>query len=377
MWWLTRLRARAPQGDGGAAAIVAILLSSGVLFGMAALTVDVGQIYSERRQLQNGADAAVLAVAQDAAVDCDPLACSATDRAQEYASANAVDDESAVREVCGGGWAGVAACDGQEGPEITRCSDSIPGGAEGFIRVRTATGTAGGETLLPHSFSRALVGSAEGGTVLACAQAAWGPPASIATTIPLTFSLCEWNAWTFGGTVFAPPPPYTPAPNSYPDASLEHALKFHTPSDTVGGCRPSGSPGLLPGGFGWLDGDPCNVVVTDGWAPSDTGVSGSTCGDLLADAVDSVIFVPIFTEAAGTGSGGEYHIDGFSAFYLTGYSIPGVRPNRVDSVATGRRLCRGADKCIYGYFTEGIVSGGGTIGGGGTPRGASVVQLTG
>ncbi len=38
--------------------------SSGVLLGCAALTVDVGQLYSERRQLQNGADAAALALAK-------------------------------------------------------------------------------------------------------------------------------------------------------------------------------------------------------------------------------------------------------------------------------------------------------------------------
>ena len=37
-----------------------MLFAGGVLLGCAALTVDVGQLYSERRQLQNGADAAAL-----------------------------------------------------------------------------------------------------------------------------------------------------------------------------------------------------------------------------------------------------------------------------------------------------------------------------
>src|SRR5947208_3628329 len=48
---------------GAVAGLVAVLLSTGVLLGMAALSVDVGQLYAERRQVQNGADAAALAVA--------------------------------------------------------------------------------------------------------------------------------------------------------------------------------------------------------------------------------------------------------------------------------------------------------------------------
>ena len=39
-----------------------------VLVGMAALVVDVGAVVEEKRQLQNGADAAALAVAQSCAL---------------------------------------------------------------------------------------------------------------------------------------------------------------------------------------------------------------------------------------------------------------------------------------------------------------------
>ena len=38
-----------------------------VLIGVGALVIDSGALYAERRQLQNGADAAALAVAQDCA----------------------------------------------------------------------------------------------------------------------------------------------------------------------------------------------------------------------------------------------------------------------------------------------------------------------
>jgi len=56
---------RLRNDDGSIAIIVAIVMV--VLLGMATLVVDVGRLYVERRQLQNGADAAALAVAVDCA----------------------------------------------------------------------------------------------------------------------------------------------------------------------------------------------------------------------------------------------------------------------------------------------------------------------
>ena len=46
---------------------VAVLIGGGVLFGMGALVIDVGQLYQNRAELQNGADAAALAVAKSCA----------------------------------------------------------------------------------------------------------------------------------------------------------------------------------------------------------------------------------------------------------------------------------------------------------------------
>ena len=48
------------------AVIVAISLTA--LIGMAAFAIDVGALYGERRQLQSGADAGALAVAEDCAL---------------------------------------------------------------------------------------------------------------------------------------------------------------------------------------------------------------------------------------------------------------------------------------------------------------------
>jgi hypothetical protein len=184
--------------------------------------------------------------------------------------------------------------------------------------------------------------------------------------------MCDWNLATANGTSYAPPPPYTPAPAAYPAPSYERPLMLHNATDTAGGC------GAVPGGFGWLASDgSCQAAIVDDTATVDPGMSGSTCGDRIRAAVGSTIYVPVFTAASGSGSGGQYQVDGFAAFFVTGYSLAGVQPNRQDSIATGRRLCSGNDKCIYGYFTQGLAPTGGTLGGGDTPRGTNIVQLIG
>ena len=69
-----RLRRRLERG--ATAAIVAVMLAGGVLLGAAALAVDVGNMMFERRQLQNGADAAAFKLAE--ICDDDVTQCSDT-----------------------------------------------------------------------------------------------------------------------------------------------------------------------------------------------------------------------------------------------------------------------------------------------------------
>jgi hypothetical protein len=354
------------NGDdrGAAALLVAVLLSSGVLLGMAALSVDVGQLYAERRQVQNGADAAALAVAVGCAVST-----TCTSATGGIAGQNAADGATAVVSVCGAGRPALPACPGPSGPVLTQCP-APPAGAEGWVRVRTATASAGGGTLLPPTFARALAGNAgyAGTQVQACAQAAWGGEAS-GSALPLTLSACEWNDATANGTAFAPPPPYPPYPAG------EVALKLHSTSER-GGCPSTGGAyGDLPGGFGWLASSNCQTTTTvGGFASADPGVSASSCADQLASLVGTLLYLPVFDQASGTGSGGQYHIQGFAAFYLDGYALPGAHPTTVNPHG-GVTKCKGSDKCIYGWFTEGLVPTGGTIGG--PSMGAKVVALTG
>ena len=80
------------------------------LLGFAALAIDLSSLYQERRVLQNGADAAALAVAKDCA---DARGCNPTGngnaRQTRLPTCNADDGKSNVDEVCGTG-PGLTAC---------------------------------------------------------------------------------------------------------------------------------------------------------------------------------------------------------------------------------------------------------------------------
>ncbi|MFI7586091.1 pilus assembly protein TadG-related protein [Spongisporangium articulatum] len=358
-------------GDSGAvAALVAVLVSTGLLFGLGAVTVDLGQVYAERRQVQNGADAAALAVAADCATraTCDT---SSAGRAKSLADANAADGRTSVLGVCGSGRATLAPCTGTGDPALATCPAS-PSGVRGYARVRTGTLTAGGSTLLPAAFVRALTGRAGSGTaVRACAIAAWGVPAGLDDVLPLTISECEWLLATANGTTFV-----ADGLNATP--LQEVALKLHSTTDRTGCASVGGAFADLPGGFGWLAANSaCRAAVTNGGnVAADPGVSASGCaGDAVAGAVGTVIHLPIYEAAWGSGSGGTYRIAGFAAFHLSGYYLPGAHPNKVAS-PVGGNLCRGSDKCVYGWFTQALVPGGGALGNG-TDFGSRVVALTG
>jgi Putative Flp pilus-assembly TadE/G-like len=351
---------------GAVGVLVAILIGGGVLLGMGALVVDVGQLYSERAQLQNGADAGALAVAKTCARgSCTPGV------APAYANSNSADGSSAVDLVCGSGSLG--GCPASSG-RIYDCPGP-PQASVNYVDVHTSTLTPSGSTLLPPSFARTLLGmsSYNGSTVFACAQAAWGPP--VATSgLAVTLSACEWDQATDNGTLFAPPPPYPP--NPLPSPSLDQVLRLHTTS-TNGGCptEPAGADG--PGLFGWTD-DPngdCTTPIINGTFGGDTGTSISqACKQVIsADQQNkTLIFIPVYVSVVNPGTNASYTLKGFAAFVITGYHLPGFSASDWLNPAND---CKGSDKCINGYFTQGLIPDPGTIGG--PNLGAHIIQLTG
>ena len=165
---------------------VLVVLLMVPLLGCVALALDVASLYQERRTLQNGADAGALAMAKDCArKSCD------TAQAQTLANLNADDAKATVDEVCGTG-AGLPAC---------AVVPDVPPGAK-YVKVTTSTASVGSNPSQVNFVFAPVLDvvdpghSAEhrGQTVQASAVAAYGSPGG-ATTLPLTFSLCEYQKY--------------------------------------------------------------------------------------------------------------------------------------------------------------------------------------
>lgn len=367
-----RLTLRDAADRGAIGVLVGVLLGGGVLLGFGAIAIDVGQIYGERAQLQNGADAAALAVAKTCAYEeyCDTAA------ADAYANDNADDGASDVYRVCGFDKDDILLPCLPSTGETIDCPVRPPLDTQ-YVDVHTSTRTSGGTTLLPPSFAQTLVGNDgyKGTTVAACARASWGPPKR-GNTIAVTISTCEWNLATTYGTNFATYPPE-------PDPSYDRVLRLHDPSKD---SSTSGNAGDVcadnnavdgPGMFGWVD-DPdsnCEVFIEDGTYSSDPGASaGKSCKDLLEEAWTerTPIFIPLYSTVDGTGTNGEYTFDGFAAFIVTGYHLPGFKQSDWLNPAND---CRGPEKCINGFFIEDAMPSTGEIGG--PDRGVVITNLTG
>lgn len=379
---LRSLRSAGRDDRGAVGVLVGVLIASGVLFGMAAVVVDVGEIYAERAQLQNGADAGALAVAKGCAIGSEDCSDSTepTGTAGTYASDNARDDTSAVDLVCGFDKNGILdPCPPSTGGRTT-CPVETPDGE--YVDVYTSTFTEESSALLPPRFGHALAGddTYDGTTVGACARAAWGPPGPGGQTIPLTISNCEWEKSTAGGTDYAPSPPYPPNP----DPNYSKILRLHDPqqdSSTSGNDGENCTDDKAvdgPGMFGWID-DPdkdCSANIEGETYESDPGANVSnTCKTALKDARDNrtPIFIPTYSDVNGTGSNGEYTWDGWAAFIVTGYHLPGF--NAPDWLNPANK-CTGSQKCVFGFFIdEQLMPGGGSFGG--PDRGVSIIKLTG
>jgi Flp pilus assembly protein TadG len=323
---------RLSDEDGAAAVMIGLMLI--VLFGFGAIAIDVGAMFTERRELQNGADAAVLAVAQNcAAGDAEP-ACDVGpqgDRlatARTFANSNARDGSAAVAD------------------------DGVTVDYAAARATVTATSLNNGEGFVRHWFTGFLPSAPEATEVAATSTAIWGPLSfgSIGT-LPLTFSQCEYNEFLAVGAGSANEP-WTTANNG--DPSL---IYFHQ-NDAADDCNIT-PPGFdLPGGFGWLktDGSGCEANIdAEGWIEDKTGntpSSGCSAAWMKANVFQNVIFLPVYQNTNGlNGNNGEYYIGSYAAFYVTGYNFGGQYKEGLFSDPP----CSGNDRCIEGWFTTGAV----------------------
>jgi hypothetical protein len=256
--------------------MVAMLMA--VLVGMAALAVDVGHLFEERRQLQNGADAGALAVAED----CSEGDCGAyTGTAGGLAEQNALDDLATLEDVT-----------------IDMTAQTV--------EVAVSTLDAKGGSKILHWF--APIFGREGDKVHASATALWGA-LDAGKTLPLAISQCEWT--NAGGTTSSPP--------TIPTGT--RTFSFHDGNSDEGCNSTSGSD--LPGGFGWLDTEgSCETkeLKAGEWAESNPGASPPRDCD-PSDFIGKTVLIPVFSQITGSGNTGEFRIWGFATFEITGMRL--------------------------------------------------------
>ena len=280
---------RRDRRERGAVAVV-VAISMVVLMGFVAISVDVGSIYSDRQQLQNGADAGALAIAES----CQRGSC--VDTADKYVKANKLD-----------------------------------GQATGKAVINTTAGSVTVEADSIHQNWFAGVLGMPTTPISAKASASWGYPSGGAV-LPLAFSWCEFfNAvklWTADAL-----------PGS--KALIVVPLKEQTctnPAHTY-----------VAGGFGYLAGTNCVAEVLAGnWVKSDPGENGpnSCTGFDWTKLLGTDVPVPIYEDYKGNGSGAEYLIKGMATFTITAYCF-GPHAQAPDTI----KDCPNT-KRIEGYFVS-------------------------
>jgi Flp pilus assembly protein TadG len=380
--------------------------------GAAALTIDVGNINAERRQLQNGADAAALSAALDCANGKCPDTTSTADmnKLSVLADANAADGATNVARVhggaavCGSPGSGLPACLDSSGNPVTldsslqECpSPKLPSSLDNFVRVYTQTLNASRtQTILPYTFGAMIAGAGSGANQQTCASVAYGPVGSFTADVPITLSLCMFDAMVSALGKNADGSPKLPASpdgtwpgyhgSNWPGSSalqIEYTTKY---ADTC----PDSNGHVTNGSFGWLTNNGCQTAVTENkWVQGNPG-NNMECPDMYK-YWGKVISIPIFDcikaqhDAPGVpplatdplcqippSGGGEntwYHIAGWASFYLSGYRFPGTAgASTTPDVSSATKLmllsdltptsepCSSPQSCLAGWLTHKALS---------------------
>lgn len=363
--------------ESGALTTLTALMVSVMFLAFLALTVDVGRTVLERRELQNGADAGALSLAQSCAEgNCSPNA----DELLALVDANARDGEHAAFP-CGSAGTGLPPCPASSLSDLTLCPP-LPAGVSSEVKyaeVHTQTSRDGGSAGFLENIFAPLAGGSATSEVRSCARAGWGPPGS-ASVLPITFHYCEYAA-AIRDVGFGSSPIDVDSPNQGETALT---LKYHAQADHP--CEDIMQSGMdAPGGFGWLFKSEClSRVDDDGWIGGQTGRPSK--GECFG--VGDVYLVPIHDQTNDRGgSNNEYRIDGFAAFYISaiqgivgmpdatlGSGYPGEAALRECSEEVSNKSDGRNPKCIFGWFIDDYIDFTGTIDPEGTDYGVTVVQ---
>jgi len=331
---MQRLSGQSADRERGAAGVMVAVMMV-VLIGAGALAVDTGQIYAERAQLQNAADAGALAGADLCSVSGGCTQTAANTVADALANSNSNDGKSTVESV----------------------DLSVPG------QVSVTTSTKDGVTnagFLTKMFASAL--NAPPAKVGATATAKWLYPTEGVTVLPLTFATCEFK-----------------------DDGLPHKILTQgggNGAQDCNGLNPSNQ--IIPGGFAWLmpdGGAGCKVTAEIGeWSLTSAGMGvPNGCMDLFNPSLNptlpnSTVALPVYKYTCKgmpgfgscTGSAVEYYIEKWAGFKLQAWSLTG-------QAKYNESVFSSSEKGLYGTFVgysadPSLFSGGST-----TPTGNVVV----
>ena len=340
----TRVSGGDEKERGAAAVVVAFTLI--VLLGFTALAVDVGAMYAEKAQLQNGADATALAIAGDCAKGLNCATAMASDD-NRLADDNANDDSSGTF--------------------------SVTQPTANSVRVETYAEEAGStDDSFTLFFARVLGNDTT--VIHAAAVATWGTP-SKATTLPWTISECVFKQFLSPSQLAEFNATQTFTGDPVPTRIL---FRYDQNVPTFPGC--AADNGYAPGGFGWLDTDSgcsTDIDVANSEVGSNPGNDlPSVCHDMPATIKESPVLMPVFTEATQNGQKTRFELAGFLAFQVTGFKFgggPGLTDLDPLAPACSGGNCRG----IQGYFTRFVSLAEGLSLTGGIPNyGATVVALS-
>ncbi|MDE8585633.1 pilus assembly protein TadG-related protein [Arthrobacter sp. NQ4] len=333
---------------GAISVIVAILMVA--LLGFVAIAVDVGLIYSERAQLQNGADASAIALAQKCARNsADTTMCSPTSTlAASLANQNALDGMSNVNNIQ----------------------------LDTKARTVSVTTTAKEKGAPDNSVSLFFAGvlGIPSKEVGAKASAVWGSPKAGRTAFPLAFSICQVK--------------------DNIDGALQ-LLQDHGQNANAS-CNYGPSGAAVSGGYGWLvqDAGKCggtiDLAVSEGGsdpgnnAPGNCDATLNGWGKDIAAGKKVIVLLPVFDKITGTGSGAVYSLVAFAAFDVAGWKFSGgtglpYEFQSTKSTTTGvttATQCTGNCRGIIGKFVTYVSLADGYTLGPVDPYGATIVRPT-
>lgn len=303
---MRRIMRQEESEQGGVSVLLAVVMI--VILGFAAIAIDVGMLYSERAQLQNGADAGALYVAQKCAskLPADAIGCDANPSA-------------ALRSVIGGN-----AIDGVTKVEEPLALNTSTQTVAITVRAQEPGKSREGVSTL---FARVLgISTVEAS---ASARARWGTPSKGTMVLPLAIAECKFMS-------------VDPVTGKGPLQLLQ------LDKDPCVNKN-------IPGGFGWIKDDSdtkCGVTIGVGqanssgtWFTGDTGASAPCSAHDLSQMNDQTVLFPLFDEAVGTGASGKYYVKGFAAFHVTAYHLSSVKWSASGSSDV-------PNKSIQGYFVK-------------------------